>query len=123
MPASLPLRAFGLLTALAVVSIALYASPPEPRHDDYSTMVKLTAGILAMAGSLYLAHAIAGTFLRHGGRGAFKALYWASFASAGAGAAEAASAFTPANAPLAAAAAALAFAGAGLTLTLFAGGG
>ncbi len=122
MPPSLSLRAFGLLTALVIVSAALYVSPADTRHDAYSATVTLLAGTMAAIGSLSLAYAVGGTFLRHGGRGAFKAIYWASYASAGAGFAEAASVIIPVNVSLATSMAALAFAGAGLVALSFAGG-
>jgi hypothetical protein len=123
MPASMPLRAIGLLTALAIALAAIWPSPVAPGHDPYSMTVKLAAGALAAIGSLCLSYAVGRTFLRGGGRGAFKALYWASLASGGAGIAEAASGFIAVNMPLAAAMAALSFAGAGLMLLFYSGGG
>ena len=123
MPASMPLRALGLLTALAIASAALWPPAPAPPPDPYSMLVKLAAGALAAAGSLCLSYAIGRTLLAGGGRGAFKALYWASFASAGAGVAEAASVFIAADVPRAVAMAALAFTGAGLLLLSYSGGG
>jgi hypothetical protein len=123
MPASMPLRAFGLLTALAIASAAIWLSPAAPRHDPYFITIKLAAGALTVIGSMYLSHAIGGTFLRCGGRGAFKALYWASLASSGAGIVEAVSGFTAVNLPLASAMAALSFTGAGLMLLFYSGGG
>jgi hypothetical protein len=123
MPASMPLRAFGLLAALAIALAAIWPSPAAPRQDPYSITIKLAAGALAVIGSLYMSYAIGGTFLRGGGRGAFKALYWASLASAGAGLAEVASGFIAANVSLAVAMAALSFAGAGLMLLFYSGGG
>lgn len=123
MPTSILLRALGLLTALAIVFAATWHSPAMPTHDPYPVTAKLAAGALAAIGSLYLAYAIGGTFLRGGGRGAFKALYWASLASSGAGIAEAASGLIAVNVPLAVAMAALTFAGAGLMLLSYSGGG
>ncbi len=123
MPPSMPLKGFGALTALAIASAALLFSPVEPPSDVYTVTVKLAAGTFVIIGSLCLSYAVGGTFLRAGGRGAFKALYWASFAGAGAGIAEAASGFVAASVPLAVALAALAYAGAGLMLSYYAGGG
>jgi hypothetical protein len=122
MPASMSLRALGMLTALAIALAALWPLAAAPRHDPYSMIIKLMAGSLAIIGSLYLAYAVGGTLLRGSGRGAFKALYWASIASAGAGIAEAASGFIVADVPLAAAMAAFSFAGAGLMLIFYSGG-
>jgi hypothetical protein len=123
MPASMSLRALGMLTALAIALAALWPLAAAPPHDPYSMIIKLMAGSLAIIGSLYLAYAVGGTFLRGSGRGAFKALYWASIASVGAGMAEAASGFIVADVPLAAAMAAFSFAGAGLMLIFYSGGG
>jgi len=123
MPVSISLRAFSLLTALAIASVALWPSLAATRTDPYSMTVKLAAGALTVIGSLCLSYAIGDTLLSGGGRGAFKALYWASFASTGAGIAEAASGFIAANVTLAVAMAALAFAGAGLLLLSYSGGG
>ncbi len=119
----MPLLASGLLTALAIAAAALLFSPAGPPTDTYAVTVKLAAGALVAIGSLCLSYAIGGTFLRAGGRGAFKVLYWATFAGAGAGIAEAASGLAAANVPLAMALAALAYAGAGLQLLSFSGGG
>ncbi len=123
MPPSLPLRASGLLAAMAIATAALWSPAAVHQLDAYSTTVKLAAGAIATIGSLYLSSAVGGTFLRGGGRRAFKALYWASLASAGAGIAEAASGLFAANVPLAVAMAALSFAGAGLMLLIYPGGG
>jgi hypothetical protein len=123
MPASILLKALGLLTALAIASTCFWPSAVAPRYDPYSITVKLAAGALAIIGSLCLSHAVGGTFLRGGGRGAFKALYWASLASAGAGVTEVASGFMAVNLPLAVTMAALSFAGAGLMLLFYSGGG
>lgn len=123
MPASMPLRAFGLLTALAIASMAILWSPIAPRCDPYSMTVKLAAGALMVIGSIYLSYAVGGTFLRGSGRNVFKALYWASLASSGAGLAEAASGLIAVNLSLAVAMAALSYSGAGLMLLFYSGGG
>lgn len=118
----MPLRALGLLTALAIAIVAMWHSPPEPVADTYALTVKLAAGIIVVIGSLCLSRAIGATLLSGGGRGAFKALYWAASASAGAGIAGAASGFTAADVPLAVAMAALSLAGACLMMLSLSGG-
>jgi hypothetical protein len=122
MPASKLLKALGLLTALAIAAAALLYAPAGPPPDPYIVTVKLVAGAAVVIGSIYLARAIGATLLSGGGRGAFKALYWAAFASAGAGIAEAASGLAAVNLPAAAGMASLAFACAGLMLLRFSGG-
>lgn len=72
------------------------------------------------AGSLLLSFSVGETFLRNGGRRAFKALYWAAFSSVGAGISEAASGLIAIDVPLALSASSLAFAASGVTLLLFA---
>jgi hypothetical protein len=108
---------------MAVVLAALLYMPASPPGDTYRAMMRVAVGALMLTGSLSLAIAIDGTFLRGGGNGAFKALYWASVASSGAGISQAASAFYPMNVMLASALAALPLSGAGLMLLRFHQGG
>jgi hypothetical protein len=117
MPASAVLKIFGLLTALAIVALSFSQGTSPPQVGTYSGTVKLLAGFSMVAGSLLLTYSIGATFLRNGGTGAFKALYWASLSSTGAGIAEAASGIMAMGVPLALIITALSFAGAG-TLVL-----
>jgi len=119
MPASLSLRAFSVLSACAiVVAGALYAPVPPP-GDRYQAWMRLAAGFLLALGSLTLSRAIGGTFLRQGGNGAFKALYWAGLASAGAGLSEALSAFYSMDVPLTIVLCTIAYSASGLVLLRF----
>ena len=117
MTASLPLKALGSLTALAIVAFAFSQASSPPRTDPYGTAVKLMAGAIMAAGSLFISQSISDTFLRNRGRNAFKALYWAAVSSTGAGVSEAVSGLAAVNVTAGLSLAALAFAGAG-TLTL-----
>src|SRR5271157_1256851 len=117
MPASASLKILGLLTALAIVALSFSQGTSLLPVSQYSGAVKLLAGLSMAAGSLLLAFSISATFLRNGGTGAFKALYWASLSSAGAGIAESASGVIALDVPLALLITALSFAGAG-TLVL-----
>jgi hypothetical protein len=119
MPPSYPVRSIGFLAAGCIVTASLIFEPAAPGGDPYCTAIKLIAGASMAAGSLLLARNIGAAFLRSGGRGVFKALYLASFASAGAGISEAASGLAAVNVPLAVSLATLAFTGAGIMLLLF----
>ena len=123
MPASLPLKAAGLISALAISAASALVDPASPPGDRYQVAMRLAAGILMVAGPLLLSHAIGNTFLRQGGNMAFKALYWATMASAGAGLSEASSAFYAVDVPAAASLSAISLSAAGLLLLRFQKGG
>jgi len=90
MPASIPIKALGALTAILILSLA-FTQASHNKPDPYAATMKLFIGALMVAGSLFLSISISGAFLRNGGRNAFKALYWASLSSTGLGVSEAAS--------------------------------
>ncbi|HTY89582.1 MAG TPA: hypothetical protein VMC84_00230 [Methanocella sp.] len=123
MPASLSLRAAGLLSASAIVAASAFYRPSPPPGDPYRSSLLMASGLILAIGSLLLSRTVRNTFLRHGGSGAFKALYWAVLASSGAGISEAVSTFYAMDVPLAASLAAVSFAGAGLMLLDFQKGG
>lgn len=123
MPASLQLKAAGLISAIAIVAASAIYAPASPPGDRYQAAIRLAAGFLMVAGSLLLSRAIGGTFLRQGGNMTFKALYWAAMASAGAGLSEASSSFYAMDVPAAASLSAISFSAAGLMLLRFQKGG
>lgn len=123
MPASLTLRAAGLLSAFCIVAASAFYMPALPPGDPYRASMRLAAGTLLAIGSMSLSHMIGKTLLRQEGNGAFKALYWASLSSAGAGASAAVSAFYAMDVPLAASLAAVSLSVAGLMLMQFRKGG
>lgn len=116
MPASALLKASGLAAALFIAFAAALMGPSSPPADNYMATIRLGAGSIMCAGSLLLSKAIGETFLRNGGRGAFKALYCASLASTAAGGCEAASAFMAINRAVALTSTAALLSGAGLAL-------
>lgn len=87
--------------ALAIIFIvaasAFIGSVTAPARDAYPATVKVLAGVVAIAGSMYLTKAISLTLLRSGGTPAFRAAYLAAAALSGLGIAEALSALWPAN--------------------------
>jgi hypothetical protein len=123
MTASLPLKALGLLTALAIVALAFLQASSSPPPDSYGAAVKLMAGVIMVIGSLFLSRSISYTFLRNGGRNAFKALYWAALSSAGAGVSEAASGLATVSVLIGLSLGALALASAGAMMIHYSGGG
>ena len=123
MPASLSIRAFGALSACAIVAAGVLYSPMPPPGDRYQAWMRLAAGFLLALGSLTLSRAISGTFLRQGGNGAFIALYLAGLASAGAGLSEALSAFYSMDVPVTISLCTVAYAASGLMLLRFQKGG
>lgn len=123
MPVPLSLRAAGILFTGAVMATAALCMPEPAPDGPYQAMMRLSAGLLLVAGSLSLSHVIGRTFLRNGGNGAFKALYFAGFVSAGAGLSWVASALYAMNLPLAISLAAISFSSAGLMLLRFQKGG
>jgi len=123
MPASLSLRAFSILSACAIVAAGVLYAPVPPPGDSYQAWMRLAAGFLLALGPLTLSRAVSGTFLRQGGNGAFKALYWAGLASAGAGLSEAMSAFYSMDVPVTIALCTVAYSASGLMLLRFHKGG
>lgn len=99
--------------------MAYLYEPVSPTADHYAAVVKLAAGVLMVSGSMLLSSAIGRTLLKNAGKGAFKALYFASFSSAGIGVVEAASAMMPMNVAAALCAASVAFAIAGVWTVYF----
>jgi hypothetical protein len=112
----------GVMAVCCIIAASFLSGPATPMGDIYGAAIKLIAGVSMAAGSLLLARAIGATFLRNRGRGAFKALYLAAFASAGAGLSEAVSGLFAVNVPLGISLATLAFTVAGIVLLLFYGG-
>jgi len=119
MPASIFLKAAGVLAAATIVSLAIPGAPVQPRADLYTATVELAAGALMIAGSFSAAHAISDTFLRCGGRAAFKALYIAALTAAGAGLSEAVSGFIAINIQIVLTLSLIFFLGTGLLLLKF----
>jgi hypothetical protein len=119
MAASIKLKAAGLLAVSGIIAIGAFYQPVYSPGDSYAATVKLAAGVSAIAGSMLLSSSIGRTFLKNAGRGAFKALYLASFSSAGAGVVEAASATVPMNVAAALCAVSVAFAIAGVWTVYF----
>ena len=98
---SLVLRSAGL-AIVVIVAAAANAGPLAPAQPgEYEAAVRAAAGLVAIAGSLYLTGVIGRTLLRSGGVAAFKAAYVAALALSGVGFAEAESAFCKADVPAA----------------------
>jgi hypothetical protein len=124
MAVSLQLKAAGILAASCIFALAYTYEPVSSTGGVYDGVVKAAAGIFVVVGSVFLSAAIGRTFLKNRGRGAFKALYFASLSSAGVGVAVSASAFTPMNVNAALSALSIVLAVAGLsTFRFFQAGG
>lgn len=80
-----------------IIAASAFIGSATPAAGTYPTTVKLISGLVAIAGSIYLARAISLTLLRSGGTMAFRAAYVAAAALGGVGLAEATSALCPAN--------------------------
>ena len=122
MPASTLLKAAGVLATATIISLAIPGTPVQPRADPYTATVELAAGALMIAGSFALARAISDTFLRCGGRVAFKALYITALTVAGAGILEAVSGFIAINMQIVLTMSLIFFSGTGLLLLKFSRG-
>ena len=119
MAPSFLLKSAGLAVGTGIVMIALLYRPVPVSGGTYASVVKASTGVLILAGSLLLSSAIGRTVLTHDGRGAFKALYFASLSTAGAGVSESISAVLPVNMGVALLAISTLFATAGLSLVRF----
>ena len=119
MAASIMLKAAGLLAVSGIIAIGAFYQPVYGPGDSYAVTIKLAAGVSAIAGSILLSTAIGRTLLKNSGKGAFKALYFASISSTGAGVVEAASATMPMNVAAALCAVSVAFAVAGVWTVYF----
>lgn len=97
MAASMKLKASGILAASCIIALAYIYEPVSLTGSGYAPVVKAAAGISVIGGSVLLSTAIGQTFLKNNGRGAFKALYFASISSAGVGVVVSASAVAPMN--------------------------
>lgn len=119
MAASLKLNAAGILAASCIIALAYIYEPASSMGSTYDHVVKAAAGISVIAGSVLFSNTVGQTFLKHSGRGAFKALYFASFSSVGFGVTVFASALLPMNVNAATFALSIAFAVAGVCMFRF----
>jgi hypothetical protein len=92
-----PVLCFAALGIIIAVAALAFIAPGIAATGTYPAAVKLISGLVAMAGSMYLARAINLTLLRSGGTAAFQAAYIAAAGLCGLGMAEALSALWPAN--------------------------
>jgi len=97
MAASMKLKAAGILAASCIIALAYVYEPVSSTGTAYDSVIKALAGIFVIGGSVLLSSAVGQTFLKNKGRGAFKALYFASLSSAGVGVALSVSAVAPMN--------------------------
>ena len=119
MAVSLKLKAVSILAATCIFALAYIYEPVSYTGGAYGSVVKAVAGVFVIAGSILLSAAIGRTFLKNGGRVAFKVLYFGILSSAGLGAAISASAVTPMNVNAALFAISLVLAVAGISMYRF----
>jgi hypothetical protein len=97
MAASMALKVASILVASCIIALAYLYDPVPSTGIAYVYAVRAAAGIFVISGSVLLSAAIGRTFLKNGGREAFKVLYFASISSTGAGVAVLASVILPMN--------------------------